>query len=274
MRFSKHWTLVFLLFSLISYGQSKWTTIHLDEHVSFTIPSDYTKSDTLGQENFLAKTEFAYIQAVRIPQPQAQINNEKELIDYYIAFQKLTVDQSYGDLVSDSTVKLNDLQVRVFQFETLWNESLEVQENRIVFIDSSMYSFTYAYFKDEEQLAKDDKSVFFSGIEFHDTDFKDQLTTKRNKNEEAGEFVGYIMRYVIIAIIFITLLLFALKKYHLVKLIVNILSIGHLTWGVFCLFLYFINLILNSRFDSLLIVGVICLIIGFVLRKIKLPLTK
>ena len=137
-----------------------------------------------------------------------------------------------------------------------------------------MYSFTYAYFKDEEQLAKDDKEIFFSGITFHDTDFKDQLTIKRNKNEEAGEFVGYIMRYVIIAIILLAVILFFLKKYQLAKSIVNILSLGLLTWGAVCIFLYIVNLLMDSKFDSLLIVGVICLIIGFVLRKIKLPLTK
>ena len=137
-----------------------------------------------------------------------------------------------------------------------------------------MYSFTYAYFKDEEQLAKDDKEIFFSGITFHDTDFKDQLTIKRNKNEEAGEFVGYIMRYVIIAIILLAVILFFLKKYQLAKSIVNILSLGLLTWGAVCIFLYIVNLLMDSKFDSLLIVGIICLIIGFVLRKIKLPLTK
>ena len=128
MRFSKHWVLVFSLLPFLSHGQSKWTTILLDENLSFAIPSEYKKSDTLGQDNFLAKTEFAYLQAVKIPQPQARITNQKELIDYYIAFQKLTIDQNYGDLISDSTIELNDLYTRVFRFENFWNDSLEVQE--------------------------------------------------------------------------------------------------------------------------------------------------
>src|SRR5690606_40863338 len=93
MRFLKHLALVFSLLPFLSHGQSKWTTIHLDKHLSFTIPSEYKKSDTLGQVNFRANTDFAYIQVAKIPQPQAQITNKQELIDYYVAFQKLTIEQ-------------------------------------------------------------------------------------------------------------------------------------------------------------------------------------
>jgi len=274
MRFLKHLALVFSLLPFLSHGQSKWTTIHLDKHLSFTIPSEYKKSDTLGQVNFRANTDFAYIQVAKIPQPQAQITNKQELIDYYVAFQKLTIEQSYGDIFSESTIELNDLSARIFQFENFWNDSLEVQENTIVFVDKSMYSFTYAYFKDEKQLAKRDKEIFSSGITFHATDFKDQLTIERNKNEEAGEFVGYIMRYIIIATILLAVILFFLKKYRLVKSILNILSLASLTWGATCLFLYIVNLFMENKLDLLLTGGVVCLIVGFVLRKIKLPQTK
>ena len=133
-----------------------------------------------------------------------------------------------------------------------------------------MYSFTYAYFKDEEQLAKDDRKIFFSGITFHDRDFRDQLTIKRNKYEEAGEFVGYILRYVIMATVLLAVILFFLKKYNLVKSIVNILSLSFLTLGAVCVFLYVVNFFMDNKVDSLLTGGVIFLIIGFVLHKIKL----
>lgn len=274
MRFLNYLALVFSLLPFLSHGQSNWTTIHLDDNLSFSIPVEYKKNDTLGQANFHARTDFAYIQVAKIPQPQAQIATKNELIGYYIAFQKLTIDQSYGDIISDSTIELDDLSARVFQLETFWNDSLEVQENTIVFVNKSMYSFTYAYFKDEKQLAKVDKEIFMSGITFHDTNFKDQLTIERNKNEEAGEFVGFIIRYVVIAAILLAVILLFLKKYQLVKSILNILSLGSLTWGAVCLFLYIVNLFMGNKLDLLLTIGVICLIIGFVLRKIKLPLAK
>ncbi len=82
MRFLVVFVLAVSFLPFLSSGQSTWKTIRMDEHVSFKLPADYKRSDTLGQANFLAQTDLAYFQVVKIPQPQARITNKKELIDY------------------------------------------------------------------------------------------------------------------------------------------------------------------------------------------------
>jgi hypothetical protein len=257
------------LLPAVAAGQSEWEVIRLDNNISFSFPLEYKRGDTLGQDNFLASTKVGYLQAVKIPQPQAQISNEKELIAYYDAFQKMTIEQSYGDLLSDSTIRIDDLYSRVFKLETYWNDTLEVQENMIVLIDHSMYSFTYAHFKYKRGALKE-RNTFFSGITIHNSDFEDQLTIP-NKYERSGEYFGYVFRYVFLAGIVLAITLWFLKKYEQVRIIKNFFAWTLLTWGAVCLFLYIGNVFFSNNVYSLLIMGVVCLPIGFLLRKMRVP---
>ena len=267
--------LALLVLPLVSLAQSGWKVVRLDHNLSFSFPSDYKRTDTLGQKNFLGRTAAGYLQAIKVPWPQAHITNETDLIEYYNAFQKSAVEQSHGDLVSDSTIKLNDLYVRVFEFESFWNDTIEVQENMVILIDHSIYSFAYAYFKDQKEKARKERDEFFSNIITHDVAFEDQLTIpKSTSTERAGEFLDYIFRYVTIAALVLVIVLLFLKKYDQVRMIKNIFMMIFLTWGGVCLFLYVGNIFLKNRADSLLIMGGSCLLIGFVLRKIKVPLSK
>ena len=265
-----------LLVPFNSFGQSDWKVVRLDYNLTFSFPSDYKKTDTLGQENFLGRTDVGYMQAVKIPWPQANVTNERDLMEHYDVFQKSTVERSVGDLVSDSTVKLNDLCVRVFEFENFFNDSLEVQENMIMLIDHSVYSFTYAYFKDEKEKALKEKDAFFTSIATDDVDFEDQLTMPRQASslERSGELFGYIFRYVTLGALIVTIVLFFLKKYDQVRKIKNIFAMIFLTWGSVCLFLYLGNLFFRNYVNSLLIMGGICLIVGYVSRKVNVPLTR
>jgi hypothetical protein len=274
MRFLVVFVLGISFLPFLSNGQSKWETIRMDEHVSFKLPADYKRSDTLGQANFLAQTDIAYFQVVKIPQPQARITNKKELIDYYIAFQKITIDQNNGDLVSDSTIELNDLHVRDFKFENYWDDSLVVQENIIFLVNNSMYSFTYSYFKSKELQVENERKIFFSSIDLYDVDSEYQLTLERNKSKTASEIVGYVLRYITIATALLAIILFFLKRYRLAKLLVTILSLGFLAWGAVCVMLYIGNLFMGNKMNSLLIPGVICLVVGFALQKVKSFLAK
>lgn len=270
-RFYPLWLLILMLFLLPSlFAQPKeWEVIQLDD-VSFSLLSPYKKSDTLGQLNFLSTGNFGYIQVVKIPQPQAMITNVNELIEYYKAFQSITIDQSYGDLISDSTMKLNGLYLRTFIFENYWNDSLEIQENLILLVDRSMYSFTYAYLKEKQATIHREKERFFSGITIYSVDFEDQLTIP-NKNEQYGMFVGKIFQYIILAAIVLVIILWFLKKFKLVRLIKRIFSMIFLSWGGVCVFLYVGNLFFDQNPYSLLIMGIISLIVGYVLHVIKVP---
>ncbi len=274
MRFLVVFVLAVSFLPFLSSGQSTWKTIRMDEHVSFKLPADYKRSDTLGQANFLAQTDLAYFQVVKILQPQARITNKKELIDYYIAFQKITIDQSNGELVSDSTIDLHDLYARDFKFENYWDDSLIVQENIIFLVNNSMYSFTCSYFKNNELQAENERKIFFSSIDLHDVDSEHQFTIERSKSNATSEIVGYVFRYITAGIALLAIILFFLKRYRLAKLLVNILSWGFLAWGAVCVVLYIGNVFMGNKMNSLLIPGVISLVVGFALQKVKSFLAK
>ena len=260
-----------LILPFLTNAQSRWEVIRLDK-ISFAIPSEYTERDTLGQYNFHAKGDFSRIQVTKIPQPYAQIHNEKELVEYYKLFQKLTIEQSAGDLLSDTTITFNNLIAREFVFQSYWNDSLEVQQNMIIFIDRSMYSFTFAYLKEVRARALLEGQRFFPKITIYDTDFEDQLTAP-NKAEQAGEAVGYIGRYVILLALFLAVISFFMKKYKFLRIMKRILSLIFLTWGAFSIFLH-VGLLFFQQDSMLLTRGVVCLIIGFTLHFIRVPLQR
>jgi hypothetical protein len=238
------------------------------------MPSTYREKDTLNQNNFLAKTNYGYLQAAKVPQPQAQIHNENDLIAYYKSFQKITIDQNYGDAISDSTIRLNGLYAHVFSFERYWNDTLEIQKNMIVMIDHSMYSFVYGHFKEAQNMAREERERFFSGIVIDNVDFEDQLTLpKQEQYYPSGILLGYIFRYAILAALAFAAVLWFLKKYHYVRLIRNILFWTLFACGAVCLFFYTLNCLFFYSNDlyPLLVPGIICPILGSVLRIIKIP---
>jgi hypothetical protein len=262
--------IILFCWATLSFSQSEWQVIEFDSWVSFSFPAFHKESDTLSQHDFHADGEFGLMQSVKIPQPQAQITNEQELIAYYNAFQEMSISQNNGDLIEDSTTRLNELYIRHFTFENIWNNSSEVQENMVLMLHRNIYSFTYAYLKTDRFKAQQEINKFFGGITISNVDLDDQLTIP-NKSERQGEAVGKVFRYILAGVIVVATVLILMKKYKPVIVMKNILSLVLLTWGAVCLFLYVVNLLFDVNRTLLLTSGIGCLITGYVLRKIVLP---
>ena len=211
MIYSKHVIVLITLLPFFAGAQIKWKEIHLDNNLSFSIPSAYREVDTLGQVNFFATCSSSYIQVVKIPQPQSAIKNEDELIQYYKDFQKITIDQSNGSFISDSTIRMSNLCARVFMYQDYWNDSLQIQEHRIVLIGRFMYSFTHAYIKEKKLKAVVDRDHFFSGIKFYAVDFEDQLTVY-HRNKQFDEYMTFIYRNIVPAAFLLAIIIWAFKK--------------------------------------------------------------
>lgn len=259
-----------LFFSYVSNAQPQWETIHMNDNISFTFPTGYKQNDTLGQNNFHASARFGILQAAQIQQPHAKIENKDQLIDYYLAFEKSTLEQNSGSNLSSQTIRIGHLFARKFEFETSWNDSLEVQETMIIMIGGSIYSFTYAYFKSNSVSAIKERDAFFDGITIHNTDFEDQLTIP-NSMERSGEFFGIIFRYTTIAAAVLAIAFWFLKKYSYLRILKNIFSVIFLAWGSICVFIFAGNLFFGKVMHPILIAGAVCLIVGLILRKIKIP---
>ena len=262
-------TILLLLLSTSVFAQTRWEPIRLDYNISFSMPVDHRQVDTLGQKNFFATGDRGIMQVAKIPHLEADIHNDEDLINHYNLFQELMVGQA-GTFVSDSTFNIHELLVRSFVLETYRMDSLEIHENLAVFIDRKMYCFVYAYNKRMLTAVHDERNRFFSGIEVDaSARHGDQFTT--NSAEREGEFVGLILRYVILASIVLALVLFILKKYKYVRMMKNFFSMAFLVCGAVSLFLYLGNLFFQNNAYSLLLIAVFGLTVGFVLRIIKIP---
>jgi len=251
-------------------AQSKWESIRLDENISVTLPPGYERTVAFGEISFRVPAGNAFLQVQIIPQPEAQITNAQDLIHRYKGFEQSTLDEHQGKLLGDSTYHRNGLYTFRFQFESVWKDTLVTQENMIVLIDRTMYSFTCGYFKRNRKKAVEIRDAFMAGITIHNTSFENQLTIPP-ASERAGEVVGLIFRYVLLAVVALVIFLWFLKKYDQVRKIKSILSIAFLAWGSVCLFLFVGNIFFYKYMYSLLIMGGICLGLGIILRKVRVP---
>ena len=266
--------ILLLLLLTLSVGlsaQSKPDTIQLDQNISVALPSNYEQTMAFGQTTYRAKLGKAYLQVQVIPQPSTRISNAEELTQLYREFVNSTIQQRQGTLIEQSTIHETELYTHHFKFTSLWNDTLVTQQNMIVLIDPNLYVFTCGYFKQDSSAAKATYDDFMSGITLHTTSFEDQLTTTRTANEKYGELLGLILRYVLLSVVTLTLALWFLKKYDLVQKIKNVLAIAFLAWGGVCLFLFVGNIFYHQYVYSLLIMGSICLIAGFLLRRMRVP---
>lgn len=262
--------LLLCLLPSLGFAQSEWDTLRFDNKVSFPFPSQHEEFDSIGQNIFRAKTDFGSILAVRIPDPQAHIPDSSRLIDYYKSFEMATMKRNQGSASSSATIRVNSLFAHRFQFECYTNGSLELQQHMIFFIDPYTYSFTYACRSRERLLSRKERDRYFSSVTIYNTDFEDQLTVP-DSNERIGDLIGYIFRYIAIAAAVLVVILVFLKKYRYVRLIRNIFSWTFLLYGAFSIVSYVGDLFFGMNFTFLLISGVICLVLGLLLRIIKIP---
>jgi hypothetical protein len=259
-----------LFYSVTTFGQPKWERVQFDDRVHFLIPIDYEKSHDVGRNSFSAFSELGYLQVDKLPQPQAEIYNEEDLNNCYQLFQQSIIINSYGAFATDSTFKLGELYVRSFEFQNYRLDTTELHWHMIVLVDRYMYSFSYRTPMRHKFKTREERNSFFGSIGIDNKGFEDQLTISKADNP-LTVLVGLILRYILIGALVVAVVLFFFKKYNQVRIIKNILSWALLVWGAVCVFIYLGNLFFSVQVLSLLIVGIVCLIVGFLLRILKLP---
>jgi len=259
-----------LFYSTTTFGQPKWERVQFDDRVSFLIPIDYEKRHDLGRNSFSAFSELGYLQVDKLPRPQAEIYNEEDLNKCYQLFQESTITNNYGVFTTDSTFKRGELYVRSFEFQNYRLDTTELHWHLIVFVDRYMYSFSYRTPMRHKFKTRVERNSFFGNIGIESNGFEDQLTISK-ANNPLTVLVGLILRYILIGALVVAVVLFFFKKYNQVRIIKNILSWALLMWGVVCTFIYLGNLFFSVQIPFLLIVGIVCLIVGFLLRLLKLP---
>jgi hypothetical protein len=256
----------FMALSIMAISQPTWEEQTLDLNFSFSMPSLYSEKDTLGEKSLWSTGEFGSMLASKIHQPQFQMATNEDLINYYKSFSKICAEQRDGEVISDSIGMFKNLPAYFFLIEDTWNDSLEVQDNVIVMIKNDMYLFNYVCFKNMQLMASEEKAHFFSSINYAFS------IPPISDTERSGMFFGKIAQYILLVTLIAVIVLWYFKKFAIILRIKKVISLLFFSWGAFCVFMYLANKLAdNGEYPSLIAVGLICLVIGYVLRVVKIP---
>lgn len=86
-----------------------------------------------------------------------------------------------------------------------------------------------------------------------------------------GQVIGLALRFVMIIALIVAIIAYFKKRFALVRVIRNIFAWIFIGWGCICLFIFVGNMIFGNLFYEFIFVSVFCLAVGFLLRKLRLP---
>ncbi|HEY0742166.1 MAG TPA: hypothetical protein VGD40_11920 [Chryseosolibacter sp.] len=93
----------------------------------------------------------------------------------------------------------------------------------------------------------------------------------QNSYQTLGYIVGLVLRFVMMGALIVALVAYFKKRFQIVRVIKNIFTWIFLAWGGICLVIFAGNLMFGNIFYEFLVVCIICLGVGFLLRKLRLP---
>jgi hypothetical protein len=157
-----------ILFSVNAvFGQSL-RAVKVDSLVSVSLPSTYTKKDTLGQQIFTANTTLGYMIAIREPNAKGNqpLKKEKDLNTvlktYVQGIQSQSGDGSAQN-VRDTTI--GTLKAKAFTLLTKdENGDYQNRDFILLYTQDATYTFEYGYPDIRKDLIKDEAKAYFGSI--------------------------------------------------------------------------------------------------------------
>jgi len=145
----------------------KTKNVKLDSLVSVTLPADYHKLDTLGQQTYTARSEYGYIIISRQPNPPGNktLKNEKDLNKVFKEYiRKVQGSLTEGTIVDDHDTVIKNIEVRDFTLRTDTGSGVQLRQFRVLYTKPTTYSFQYLYDEARKDVAKKEITAFFKSI--------------------------------------------------------------------------------------------------------------
>jgi len=157
-----------ILFSVNAvFGQSL-KSVKLDNLVSVSLPSSYTKKDTLGQQIFTGNTDLGYIIAIRQPnakdnQPLKKENDLNAVLKTYIEGIQNQSGNGSAQNVRDTTI--GTLKAKAFTlFVNDPNGESQYRNFILLYTRDVTYTFEYGYGDSRKDLIKGESKAYFASI--------------------------------------------------------------------------------------------------------------
>lgn len=176
-----------ILFSMNAvFGQSL-KSVKIDNLVSVSLPSSYSKKDTLGQQIFSANTDLGYMVTIRQPNAKGNqpLKKEKDLnavLKNYIKGIQSQTDNGSAQNVRDTTV--GALKAKAFTLLTKdANGDYQYRNFVLLYTQEATYTFEYGYPDMRKDLIKNESKAYFASIKLSpELQLNDQYTDTTSSN--------------------------------------------------------------------------------------------
>lgn len=158
-----------ILFSLSGFGQAL-KPVKIDSLVTVSLPTGFTKKDTLGQQIYQGTGSLGNILVLRVPNANNKpLNKEKDLKDVFKNYIKGIQKQSVnGSVMYPRDTTIGKLEGKVFTLRIdnsgSTGESPELRNFILLYTQDATYTFEYNYPEQRADLAKNELKQFSSSI--------------------------------------------------------------------------------------------------------------
>jgi hypothetical protein len=157
-----------VLFSVNTIFAQGYKPVKIDNLVTISMPSNYTKKDTLGQHIYSANTDFGYM--LTIVEPNAKNNQplkkEKDLngvLKTYVQGIQHQSGNGSAQNVRDTTV--GTLKAKAFTLITDDGAgNVEYRNFVLIYTTDATYTFEYGYPDIRKDMVKDEAKGYFGSI--------------------------------------------------------------------------------------------------------------
>lgn len=160
--------LIAVLFSMNAvFGQSL-KSVKLDSLVNVSLPSSYSKKDTLGQQIFSANTDLGYMISIRQPnatgnQPLKKENDLNNVLKKYIKGIQSQSGEGSTQNIRDTTI--GTLKAKAFTlFMKDPNGDNQYRNFLLLYTKDATYTFEYGYPEARKDFIKAESKAFFASI--------------------------------------------------------------------------------------------------------------
>jgi hypothetical protein len=168
------------------FGQSL-KSVKVDNLVSVSLPSSYSKKDTLGQQILSANTDLGYMMAIREPNAKGNqpLKKEKDLnavLKKYI--QGIQSQSGNGSTQNVRDTTIGTLKAKTFTlFVKDPNGDNQYRNFILLYTQDATYTFEYGYTETRKDLIKAESKAYFSSIKLSpELQLNDQYTDTSSSN--------------------------------------------------------------------------------------------
>ena len=157
-----------ILFSVNAvFGQSL-KSVKLDSLVNVSLPSSYTKKDTLGQQIYTANSDLGYMIAIRQAnakgnQPLQKENDLNVVLKNYI--QGIQSQSGNGSTQNIRDTTIGTLKAKAFTLvQNDPNGGTQYRNFILLYTQDATYTFEYGYDEARKDVIKDESKAYFASI--------------------------------------------------------------------------------------------------------------